>query len=423
MLIDLYPPLTSLATPALRYMLRRRLAKGKEDVGRLPERMGRSSLARPEGFLIWMHGASVGESNSAIPLIKRLQAQHPAASILMTTGTVTSAKLMAKQLPAPAMHQFFPVDAAPWVRRFLNHWQPDLVLWLESELWPNWMMQLQRRRIPTLLLNARMKPKSFQRWLRWPRTIARLGRGFAATLAQSEPDAERYRRLNFPNVSCIGNLKFATPPLLADDAVLADLQQQIGQRPVVAFVSTHAGEELLAARVHQYLKAELPDLLTIIAPRHATRGQELATTLGEGFPDLVVARRALNQPPTPQTDLYLADTMGELGLWYRLAQVAVMGGSFIPFGGHNPLEGLALGCPMICGAHMFAFEEITASMVAQGCGLVAVDERALRAELLNLLHAPKARQAMATAGMAFAASQAEVLDRLVGVLTPFLPKP
>jgi len=422
MLIDLYPPLTSLATPVLRLLLRRRLARGKEDAARLPERMGQASLARPDGFLIWIHGASVGESNSAIPLIKRLQAQYPAASILLTTGTVSSAKLMAKQLPPPAMHQFFPVDALPWVRRFLNHWQPDLVLWLESELWPNWLRQLTLRRIPTLLVNARMKPKSFDHWLRWPRTIARMGDSFTATLAQSEPDAERYRRLKFPNVSCIGNLKFAAPPLNADDAMLADLRRQLGERPLIAVVSTHVGEELLAARVHQYLKAEVPNLITVIAPRHAVRGEELATTLAEAFPDLVVARRGINQPLTPQTDLYLADTMGELGLWYRLAQVAVMGGSFIPFGGHNPLEGLALGCPMICGQHMFAFEEMTANMVTAGCGLVVADERGLRSELLRLLHAPKERAAMGQAGLAFAEGQAHVLDRLIDMLQPYLPK-
>lgn len=431
MLIKLYPAITAVATPALRLFLQRRLRRGKEDAARLPERTGNPSQERPSGPLIWLHGASVGEAQSALPLIARLQSlrlgvgEGEAGSppnILITTGTVTSAKLMAQKLPAPAIHQMIPLDALPWVRRFLDHWSPDLVLWLESELWPNWLGELERRGIPTLLVNARMKPKSFRFWQKHPKTIAHIGRGFAATLAQSEPDAARYRAMNFPNVSCPGNLKFAAPPLPADPEKLAALQAVIGERPVIAFVSTHAGEELLAARVHQYLKNELPELLTIIAPRHPNRGNEIVAELASGQPDLNVAQRSAGAMPTATTDLYLADTMGEVGLWYRLAAVGVMGGSFIPFGGHNPLEGLLLGCPMLCGQHMFAFEEMTANMVAAGAGIVNPDERSLRAELLNLLQSPKRHGEMADAALAFAVSEAGVLDRLMAIFDPYLQR-
>ncbi|HRQ83405.1 MAG TPA: 3-deoxy-D-manno-octulosonic acid transferase, partial [Azospirillaceae bacterium] len=329
-----------------------------------------------------MHGASVGEANSALVLIEKLLAEAPEVYVLLTTGTVTSAQVIADRLPPRAFHQFAPVDLPDAVNGFLDHWRPDAALWMESELWPNQLAELRRRAIPAALVNARMSARSHRRWRRLPRTAEKLLSAFDKVLAQSPDDGERLAELGAKHVACVGNLKFSAAPPAADPAALADLAAAIGDRPLWLFASTHPGEEALAAAAHRQLAADLPDLLTVIAPRHANRGAEIAHQLhGLG---LTATRRALGALPDAACGMYLADTMGELGLFCRLAPVVVMGGSFIPHGGQNPVEPAQLGATVLYGPHMFNFSEITQRLETAGGALRLADGDALAPALAGL---------------------------------------
>ncbi|HEY0832885.1 MAG TPA: glycosyltransferase N-terminal domain-containing protein, partial [Azospirillum sp.] len=209
MLQSLYRGLTSIAGPAVRFYLDRRRAAGKEDPQRQAERLGHASHPRPDGPLVWFHAASVGEANSILVLVDRLLERAPDLTVLLTTGTVTSAALMGRRLPARAIHQYVPVDLPDAVARFLDHWRPDLVLWIESEIWPNLLGAIRTRGIPAALVNARMSARSFARWRRLPGFIGGLLGTFRVALAQTDADAGRLRALGAANVACVGNLKFS----------------------------------------------------------------------------------------------------------------------------------------------------------------------------------------------------------------------
>ena len=416
----IYRVLTDLAGPALRLVLARRRARGKEDPVRLPERFGRPGRARPAGPLIWLHGASVGEAVSALPLIQRLLDDDPRRQVLVTTGTVTSARLLADRLPERAFHQFAPLDRAAWVRRFLDYWRPDVALWMESELWPTLVGETHRRGIPMVLVNGRMSPRSFAGW-RWaPGLARRLLGGMALVLAQSEEDRARLQRLGARRAECLGNLKFAAPPLPADEVELERLRQAIGARPVWVAASTHPGEEAQIAAAHSALKLRHPDVLTLLVPRHATRGEKLATELAAD--GLIVARRAAGQPIEPATDIYLADTMGELGLFYRLAPIAFMGGSLVPHGGQNPLEPAQLDCAILHGPHVANFERIAQALDEAGASETVADGAALAAAVARLLETPALRERRAAAARQVAAGQHDVLDRYLAALAPYLDR-
>ncbi len=345
-------------TPLLPLFLERRRARGKEHPIRWRERLGVAGLARPAGPLIWLHGASVGESLALLPLVEALRQTRPDANLLVTTGTVTSAALLADRLPTGVLHQFVPVDIPAAVDRFLAHWRPDLVLWTESDLWPTILTRLKARGTPALLLNARLSDRSFRRWQRARPVMRALLGCFSDVLARGPDDAARFLALGAAKVQSAGNLKLAAAPLPVDDAVLAAIRARLGARPVVVAASTHPTEEALIAATHRALLADFPDLLTIIAPRHPQRGPEIAAA--------ITAPCRSQGAELPVEGLYVADTIGELGLWYRLARVAVIGGSFIPHGGQNPTEAVRLGCPVIVGPHMENFREDVAALLASG---------------------------------------------------------
>src|SRR5690349_21323236 len=358
MLQTIYRGLTEIGGPAIRLYLARRRAAGKEDPVRRLERLGVASCPRPPGRLAWFHAASVGESVSVLVLIHRLTERYPDLSVLITTGTVTSAELMAKRLPARALHHYVPVDRMPYVRRFLDHWKPDLALWIESEIWPNLLSEIGRRRIPAALVNARMSAGSFRNWGRVPGFIGPLLSVFRLCLAQTEAEADRLRHLGARDVRCVGNLKFSAEPLPADPAVLEVLRHAFKDRPVWLLASSHPGEEEVAADVHAALRDRLPGLLTVIAPRHPQRGGEIGALLaGRG---LAAVRRSDGALPGAEHEVYVADTVGELGLFFRLAPVVCIGGSLVPHGGHNPVEPAQLGCAVLYGPHMTNFSEVSA---------------------------------------------------------------
>jgi 3-deoxy-D-manno-octulosonic-acid transferase len=416
--LALYRAATWAGLPLIRLYLAYRRERGKEDAARFGERLGIPGRARPDGPLVWAHAASVGESLALLPLIARARSLRPDAHVLVTTGTVTSARLLADRLPAGAFHQYVPVDRRPYVRRFLDHWRPDLVLWSESEFWPNLVSEPAARGIPMVLVQGRVSDRSLAGWRRSPALIRRLLAGFALCLAQSEDDARRLEALGACRVACRGNLKFATPPLPADDDEFARLAATLTGRPRWLAASTHPGEEKLAARVHQHLKKNYPGLLTLIVPRHPERGPAIAEELRAL--GLAVVRRSLAETIAPTTDIYLADTLGELGLFYRLAAVAFVGKSLVPLGGQNPLEPARLGCAVVHGPHMTNFADIIRRMTAAGASLEVADEVALAATVDRLLSDEPARARLAVAAQAFAAAEGGALDAAIAELKPYL---
>ncbi len=418
MILPLYRLATSLGAPLIDAYLKRRMKAGKEDPVRFAERTGMASQARPTGQLIWMHGASVGESLSMLPVIEALTSRPGAPSILVTTGTVTSARLMHERLPDTVIHQFVPVDRLPYVVRFLDHWTPDIVLWWESELWPNLITETRARGIPIVLVNARMSPPSFEKWQRWRGFARTLLQNFDAVYAQTDTDAARYEALGADKVERLGNLKFAVPPLPCDEGTLAEIRTRTGLRPIWLAASTHAGEEEIAWSVHQRLRAEHPDLLTVVVPRHPDRGADIAEILRAEGANIAV--RSNSEPVTPETDIYLADTMGEMGLFFRLAPIVFMGKSLVPEGGQNPIEPARLGAAVISGPHYWNFDEIMSSMVQDG-GLEIVDDAdALYAAVAADLRDPARVQARAQAALAYAERESHVLEAFLSRIDPML---
>jgi len=419
MIYSLYRSLTTLGGPLVELYLRRRLKRGKEDAARFGERHGIPSLPRPDGKLVWLHAASVGESISMLPVVERLVAQG--LTLLVTTGTVTSAKLMAERLPPGALHQYIPVDRLAWVRSFLDHWKPDAALWCESEFWPNLLMETARRSIPLLLVNGRISDRSFVRWQKYPSLIGPLLGCFRFCLGQTLEDAERLLALGAPKARCRGNLKYAAPPLPVDQAELSALTSALGDRPRWLLASSHPGEEPMAGRVHRALKARFPDLLTILVPRHPQRGAEIAAELkAEG---LTVSRRAAHQPISADSEILLADTLGELGLFYRLAPVALMGKSLGGKGGQNPLEPARLGAAVLFGPHMDNFAEMARRLRDEGAAWEVADEDELAESLQILLTDPGKAAALGAKAQGFAAAEAGVLDAVLAELAPYLPHP
>ena len=420
MFYTVYRGLTDLAAPIVPYMLERRQAIGKEDPARRGERLGLPGRDRPEGRLIWMHGASVGEALSAQVLVRRALQDDPSASVLLTTGTVTSATLMADRLPERAFHQFVPIDRMPFVRRFLDHWRPDRVIWIESEIWPNLLTEIGRRRIPAVLANARMSARSFARWRRFPATIAGLLSVFSLVLPWDETEAAKLRALGVSAVGPVGNLKYAAGTPQADHAALGRLRSALSSRPVWLAASTHPGEEEICAAVHCAVAATVPDLLTVIMPRHPDRGSDVAATLsGQG---LRVVRRSAGELPMPDTDIYLADTLGEMGLFLRSVALVLVGGSLVPHGGHNPIEPAQLGCPILFGPHMTNFPEIADELAVAGGAIEISGSAELSEALRRLFVQPEARQALADAANMVATRNRATVERVLTAIDPyFLP--
>ena len=357
--------LARLAAPFAPLLLRQRAARGKEDRTRLNERLGIAAVARPDGKLVWVHGASVGESLSALPLIEELLADG--TKVLVTSGTVTSATIMKQRLPKGALHQYVPLDMPGAVAHFLDYWRPDAGLFMESDLWPNLILGARARGVRLALVNARISARSAERWRLARKSVAALLGAFDVVLAQDEDVAARFRNLGARGVEVAGSLKADAPPLAANDAALAALRQTIGKRPVLLAAQTHPGEDETILPAHDLLRARFPDLLTILVPRHIERGGDLEMLCGAR----ASKRRSTGAAITAQTDIYIADTLGEMGLFYQLAPFCFVGGTLVPLGGHNPLEPAALHCAVLAGPHTAnAAGAYDAILSAQGFGRV-----------------------------------------------------
>jgi 3-deoxy-D-manno-octulosonic-acid transferase len=418
MLPLLYRAATPPLGPLVYVYLKRRLKRGKEDPVRFRERRGLPGKARPPGPLVWIHAASVGEATAMLALIERLLRERPALQILVTTGTVTSARLLERRLPLRAWHQFAPVDLPHWIGRFLNHWRPDLALWVESELWPNLVLETHARGVPMVLLNGRLSARSFTRWQRFPGLIRPVLSAFALCLAQDHEQAERLRRLGARSIAVAGDLKAAADALPVDASQLESLRQQIGRRPVWLAASTHPGEEEIIADVHRELSITCSNLLTVIVPRHPARGAAIAAILSDR--GLRAARRCHGEPITDRTDVYLADTMGELGLLYAVAGIAFVGGSLVAKGGHNPFEAARLDCAVLHGPHVANCAGMAADLDAAGAAETVSNAGELALAVSALLADPYLRAERAAAGRRVAAAGLGVLDAVLTRLAPWL---
>ena len=406
----------AIAYPLLGPYVGWRAAHGKEEAGRRGERYGHAGVPRPSGPLVWIHAASVGESSAVAPLVRQIAAQN--IQIVMTTGTVTSAAMVRDRLGDVVIHQYVPLDLKPSVARFLDHWQPDVAIVAESEIWPMTMLELGRRRIPQVLVNARLSDRSFRRWKSAPALAEALLENLSHVVAQSQIDGERYHLLGARTVSIAGNLKADTLPPPHDPLTLRLFSDAIGARPVWAAVSTHAGEEDMAARIHLALKPLHPRLLTVIVPRHSERADALEKSLSAR--GLVVTRRSAGVFPGPETDILLGDTMGEMGLYLRLCEIAFVGRSLSAEGGQNPLEAAMLGTAILSGRFVQNFRDTYQRLLKNGGARLVQDEVGLRDLVSQLLSQPGLRrQMMAAAGQTVGEMQGG-LARTMQALGPFL---
>jgi 3-deoxy-D-manno-octulosonic-acid transferase len=347
-------------------------------------------------------------------LAERLAARGP--TLLFTTGTITAAGIAGRRLADRAIHQFVPIDTPASVERFLDHWRPDLVIFAESELWPTMLAAVHRRSLPLAVVNARMSERSFRAWQAFtPLARAVLGRA-GLYLAQSQGDAERLRSLGAERVLVIGNLKFDAPPPPADESAVATFRQQIGGRPTFVAASTHPGEEAAVLDAHREMTRDGTRLLTILAPRHPERGDAIASQIANA--GLSVARRSRSDPISEDVDVYVADSIGEMGTWYRLADLAFLGGSMVMRGGQNPIEAAKLMVPIIHGAHVDNFRDIYASLDAANAAARIDGDVTLAATLRRLIHDRGERERLVRDARACIERFTGALDRTLDALEP-----
>ena len=418
-----YRLLTRLLEPLAPRLLDARARRGKEDPARVDERLGLPSAPRPAGDLVWLHGVSVGETLSLLPVVERLRERRPDIAVLVTSGTLTSATLLAKRLPAGVLHQFAPVDTPGAVAAFLDHWRPAAAVFVESELWPNLILEARRRDVKLVLASARITEKTADGWRRFPGAARQVLAAFDRVLPQDETSAARLESLG-ARIDGHVNLKLAGAAPPHDPGAFTRLSAAIGDRPVVVAASTHDGEEIALVRALDKLADRL---CLILVPRHPERSAAIAAALQrDGYR---FALRSEGREPDRDTDLYVADTLGEMGLFLRLADVVVMGGSFSaalekpPVGGHNPLEPARLGKPAVTGPDMSNWAAVTDALVRAG-GLTIVDAPwDLPAVLAPLLADDKAARALGDRGRLAAAEAGSGLDRLMEALVPLLPSP
>ena len=416
MTLRVYRKLSYAMVPLSPALISRRLRLGKEDPARFGERRGLSADIRPTGPLVWIHGASVGEVLAAAGLIERLRGLN--LRILLTSGTVTSAAIVAKRFPPDVIHQYVPYDSPRYVARFLDHWRPSLALFIESDLWPNLILSSAARRLPMVLINGRMSQRSFPRWQRVQGTISALLDKFDICLAQSQTDGDRFAALGSRNVVVTGNLKLDVPAPPADASRLERLMAMTRGRPVVLAASTHPGEEEILTETHRTLAGYFPGLLTVIVPRHPDRGEAIARMIAAA--GLNPTLRSREDLPTATTDIYVADTMGELGLFYRLAPIVFMGGSLVEHGGQNPIEAIKLGASIIHGPHIFNFTDVYEALDAAGGARRADTQEALVKQFGQLLADPNAREAVLAASERVVDQRGGALERTLSALEPYL---
>lgn len=398
-----------LLAPAL---LRRRLARGKEDPARWREKLAETTAQRPEGRLVWLHAVGLGEVMALRGLILELAVRAPDLNFLITSTARSSAEVVAANLPPRTVHQFLPLDAPRFVGRFLDHWRPDLSVWSEQDIWPNFVREIHARGIPLALVNARMNDRAGRSRARAGRFYGDLYARFGLIAAQDEASARALEALGAPGpVLRHASLKVASPPLAADPAMLAALSAALGDRPRWCLASSHPEDEAVAFAALRNLREAGDASLLIVAPRRIERGAEVAAAaLAQGFKPAV---RSTGAGPEG-VDVYVADTFGEMGLWFRLCDRVLMGGTFGPVEGHNPWEPARLGDAVLHGPRTANFAADYAALDAAGGARLVRDGDEVTAALARDPRAAAVHaKALAEAG---SADIAILADRLAALL-------
>jgi 3-deoxy-D-manno-octulosonic-acid transferase len=411
-----YRAITAVLAPFAWYSVARKLRRADVSTERQHERLGVASQARPAGQLIWFHAASVGESLSVLSLITRMAERLPSAQFLITSGTPTSASLIAKRLPPRTVHQYPPLDANGPVNRFYRHWRPDAGIFVESELWPQMLVKGRKAGVRLALLNARLSDKSVKGWQRFPDTARFILGQFDLFLTQNQKTADNLCAMGAvsEHVKPGTNLKALAGPLPVDEVLCARMRKSIGDRPVWVASSTHPGEEEVVLQAHRALIKQHPDLLLILIPRHPDRGQDVQQMIANA--GLVCARRSQHQELTPETEVYLADTLGETGTWYALCPLVFLGGSLQDIGGHNPFEPAQAGAAVITGPGYFNFTETYDAMIAKGGAVKVSDANALTRAVDHWLGDQSDFENARTAARSYVSTQQTALDSVIDTL-------
>ncbi len=417
----IYKILTLCSAPILSQILKNRCKSGKEISSRILEKKGITNKPRPNGKLIWFHGASVGEAQSTLILINKFLSHNKDINILVTTGTVTSAELMENKLPKQAFHQFYPLDHPKWVEKFINHWKPDAVIWMESELWPNMLQAIKNNNTPAILVNAHISEKSYSSWLRLPKMAKITLSAFNKILCQTSLDMERFNKLGAKETVVTDNLKYSSDPLAHDKNDLTNLKEAIQNRPIWLYASTHKGEEELACKSHIALKEKIPNILTIIIPRHPHRRNDINDSC-KAFNLNIKFRGNDKVLPDPNDDIYIADTLGELGLFYTLSNIVCIGRSFSDDGGggHNPIEAAQLNCGIIYGKNIQNLQNIFDEMNEAKAAICINSPDNLSNEILTLLKDKKKLSTLQNNGKKFTETKNNVVNKVIHEILPYL---
>ena len=418
LVLRLYAMAAGLLAPLAISGARAKIAEQHLESARVYEKKGRPSATRPDGPLVWFHAASVGESLSVLRLISHLGNTHPDLSFLITSGTATSAQILGTRLPPRCIHQFAPLDSCRYVRRFLRHWQPTAAVFAESELWPNMLGETARAGIPLALVNARISDRSFRNWKRLARSSRYLMGLFSLIHCQDQRTTDHLHDLGLPHAQAGANLKSFSGPLPYDADEMARMRGVFQGRPIWLASSTHPGEDGIVLRAHRDLQARFPGLLLILVPRHPERATDIETAIAEQ--GLTGVRRSTGGRVDGGVQVYLADTLGETGLWYALSPVTCLCGSFTPVGGHNPFEPAYAGSAVLHGPLYANFAGVYAEMDASGGALEVIDAGALTTALGTLLETPKDLHQMRQRARAFADAQEDALDDIAQDLSKAL---
>lgn len=342
-----YMVLRPLLQPLMWCVVARRAARGKDDPARAQEKLGRPSQDRPYGPLVWVHAVGLGEVLALRPLLAKMGELRPDVHFLVTSTARSSAQVFSRNLPPRVIHQFLPLDGPTYVTRFLDHWQPDVSIWSEQDLWPGAICDVARRDISLAYINARVSKEGFEKRRKFRSGFAHLMRMFAYVAAQDARSVDFLQRLGATEVQEVPSLKPAAAPLSVDTKTLATVREAVGERRVWVAASSHAPDEAVALAAHGRVLKGDPDALLIVVPRVPERGTEVCAAVEAA--GVRFGQRSAGQELEATHQVYVADTLGELGLWYRVAQIALVGGSFGETQGHNPWEAIALGCPVTSG--------------------------------------------------------------------------
>ena len=423
-LLRFYSLLMRCAAPLSPLYFERRSQQGKEDFARLPERYGIPSQKRPDGPLIWVHGASVGETTMAVPIIERLLKENSALNILITSGTMTSADMLAERLPDRAFHQYAPADVPDIVDKFLNHWTPDLCLWLESEIWPNTLRAAKKRDIPMALLNARLSEKSRNGWAKRPKTAKALFGAFDEILSVDIETAHALTDILGEDMPVFGNLKMGNPPLPVNADELKTIRSHITARKpkdtkIWCAASTHKGEEEIVLSAHKKIVEEVPDAVLILAPRHPERADEVINLIETAGFDYALWGQALEDTGS----VYLMDRIGKMGLAYEMSDVVLLGGSLrAHLLGHNPIEVAQKNCAILTGPHVSSFENVYEPFFKNGAvsNLKGMSAENIGKHISHILADDELRAAMTAKAKKLSLESTHIMTRLFERLAPFL---